>query len=398
MKKLFIFLTLLLFNLFLFGQDTMKFHQLKTIVDSIQQLYVPDKRVSVYEIEIADNGSKSPTIKGYISDAQVYNELVKAVNKQYKAYTDSIQLLPSAELGNEIFGVINLSVADIRTKGNFSAEMATQALLGTPIRVLQKDGWCRIQTPDQYIGWTQPATFKAMTKEEFNDWTQSPKVIFTDYFGFAYQYPDKEKQTVSDLVAGNILKYEGEEGDFYKVSYPDKRKAYIFKSQSEKYNEWSASLRPSGENFVKKSFGMIGIPYVWGGTSVKGMDCSGFTKTVLFLHGIILMRDASQQVNTGTPIDISTGYDNLQVGDLMFFGKKAENGKKERIRHVAFYIGNNEFIHASGCIRTGSLDSSKPNYDEVNTKEFVRASRITGSVDTPGIWSVNNNPLYKIQP
>ena len=115
------------------------------------------------------------------------------------------------------------------------------------------------------------------------------------------------------------------------------------------------------------------------------------------MHGIVLTRDASQQAYTGIQIDISEGYDNLQKGDLMFFGKKGENGKKDRIRHVGFYIGNNEFIHASGSIRISSMDEHKANYDEINTKEFVRATRIVGAADTEGIWSIDNNPLYKIQ-
>ena len=109
------------------------------------------------------------------------------------------------------------------------------------------------------------------------------------------------------------------------------------------------------------------------------------------------MRDASQQVKTGISVDISNGYENLRPGDLMFFGKKAQDGKKERIRHVAFYKGDKEFIHASGYIRINSLDSTKANYDELNTREFVRASRVIGAVDTKGIWSINNSPLYKEQ-
>jgi cell wall-associated NlpC family hydrolase len=127
------------------------------------------------------------------------------------------------------------------------------------------------------------------------------------------------------------------------------------------------------------------------------MDCSGFSKTVFLKHGIILQRNASQQAKNGIPVDISAGYENLCPGDLIFFGKKATAEKKERVRHVAIYTGDKEFIHAAGYVRINSLDPVSPIYDEHNTKEFIRAARVIGAVDTEGIWSIDNNPLYKIQ-
>jgi hypothetical protein len=326
-----------------------------------------------------------------------YNALQEEAKARIGKYINKVELLPAKDLGDKTFGVINLSVADIRTEGEFSAEMATQAILGTPVRVLQKDGWYRIQTPDGYIGWTQSSSFSPMTQEEATAWNKAPKVVFTDYFGFSYQSPDKNSQHVSDLAATNMLKLEGEKNGFYKVSYPDGRIAYVIKEQCMPFNKWLISKEIIGESFVDEAYKLMGIPYVWGGTSVKGMDCSGLTKTVLLMHGVILMRDASQQAYTGIPVDISNGYDNLKVGDLMFFGKKAGDNKKERVRHVAFYAGNKKFIHASGCVRVNSLDPASPDYDEGNAKEFIRAIRVIGAIDKEGanIWSVKGNPFYK---
>jgi hypothetical protein len=295
----------------------------------------------------------------------------------------------------ESYGVINVSVADARMEPRYAAEMGTQLLLGTPVKLLKHDGWWQAEGPEGYRAWTSPSSLVIMSEEDYNEWIASPKIVFTDTYGFGYETPDRAGQRVSDLVFGNMLRSKGEDGDFYIVSYPDDRQAYIPKSQAMPVGEWLSSVELTGESILEKALSLKGVPYTWGGTSVKGMDCSGFTKTVMLMHGVILRRDASQQAETGTPVDIEGGYENLRPGDLMFFGKRGAEGEKERIRHVAFYMGDKEFIHAAGYVKINSLDPSAPHYDELNTREFVRARRVIGAVDTPGIWSLYNNPFYK---
>ena len=299
---------------------------------------------------------------------------------------------------NKTYGVVTVSVADARLKGAYEAEMGTQLLLGMPVQIIQQEnGWWQIKTPEGYVAWMEKGSFIRTDKEAFNQWTSAKKVIFTDDYGFAYETPNENGQRVSDLVFGNLLKWEDEKGKFFQVSYPDGRKAYVLKKQARLFDEWQSSLRLSENTIVQSALSLKGIPYTWGGTSGKGMDCSGFTKTVFLKNGIILRRNASEQAQTGIPVDISQGYDQLRPGDLMFFGKKATEDTKERIRHVAIYLGNKEFIQASGYIRISSLDPGQLNYDEENTKEFVRASRIIGAVGQEGIWKINDNPLYQIQ-
>jgi cell wall-associated NlpC family hydrolase len=146
---------------------------------------------------------------------------------------------------------------------------------------------------------------------------------------------------------------------------------------------------------LKTAYRFMGIPYLWGGTSTKGMDCSGFTKTVYFLNGIVLQRDASQQVNTGELVDVKNGWENLQAGDLLFFGRKAEGDKKERITHVAIYIGDGDFIHAAGRVRINSLNPTKTYYSKYRDNSFIRAKRILTSVGKNGIERILENSFYK---
>ncbi|GHT63790.1 cytochrome c [Bacteroidia bacterium] len=378
-------------------ENKVAYPELNALVDSVRLQYVPDRRDNVYDISVSQWENK-PVVRGITSVAEAKTGLLNRIREIRPEAIDSICVLPDENLEDRIYAIANVSVADLRTGPDYDAEMATQLLLGMPMHVLQAErGWYRVKTPEGYVAWVQRGTVIQATKTVVNEWILSKKIIFTDDYGFTYETPDEQGQRISDIVFGNVLKWEGENGRFYGISYPDGRKGYVLKPQSRLFDDWKNPVRLTGESIVRQALLLKGIPYSWGGTSVKAMDCSGFAKTVYLKHGILLRRDASQQAKTGIPIDISNSYDNLLPGDLLFFGKKAEGERKERIRHVGIYMGNKEFIHEAGFVRVNSLDPTQPHYDEGNAVELVRAARIIGAVGTEGIWNFNENPLYQIQ-
>ena len=179
------------------------------------------------------------------------------------------------------YGVVHISVCNMREEGKFTSGMSTQALLGMPVKVLQYTGWYEIQTPDDYTGWVHRMVITPMSKEQYNEWNRAEKIVVTSHHGFTYEKPDGKSQTVSDVVAGNRLKWEGNKGHFYKVSYPDGRQAYIPKSISQPESKWRASLKQDVESIIGTAYTMMGFPYLWAGTSSKGVDCSGLVRTVL---------------------------------------------------------------------------------------------------------------------
>ena len=271
------------------------------------------------------------------------------------------------------YGVVHISVCNLREEGKFTSGMSTQALLGMPVKVLQYNGWYEIQTPDDYTGWVHRMVITPMSKERYNEWNRAEKIVVTAHYGFTYEKPDEKSQTVSDVVAGNRLKWEGSKGHFYKVSYPDGRQAYISKSISQPETKWRASLKQDVESIIETAYTMIGIPYLWAGTSSKGVDCSGLVRTVLFMHDIIIPRDASQQAYVGERIEITSDFANVQRGDLVFFGRKAFSGRKEGISHVGIYLGNKQFIHALGDVHISSFEPADKNYDEFNKTDNMQS-------------------------
>lgn len=367
--------------------------EVKSLLEEMKMKYAPDKRVALFSYETEESGEKI-LVKGETNIPEAYDEL-----KNYASENEVVELLseilPSEKLGEKKYGIVNLSAANIRSKPEHPAELATQAIMGTPVKVLKySGGFYLVQTPDLYISWIDDDGIALVTKNELMEWLQSEKIIFTSEYGFSYSKADDGSQRVSDLVIGNMLKYLGDEGEFYKVEYPDGKNAFVRKNNAAKYSDWLNSLVPNGSNVIKTAFSFMGIPYLWGGTSAKGMDCSGFTKTVYFLHGIMLQRDASQQVYTGELVDTTNNFADLEPGDLLFFGRKATEDKKEKVTHVAIYIDNLDYIHASGSVKVNSLDKSKDNFSEYRLKSFIRAKRILTSIDKNGISTLKSNLFY----
>lgn len=393
MKKSLSLIIILLTVSNLVAQDE-KMSSVTKIINGVKESFAPDKRVALFQITVEEK-SGILTLAGETNLAGAIEKLISELNSLGLEYKNEIKLLPSDELSENIYGIVNLSVANIRSKTEHSAELTTQALLGTPVKIYKKkSGFYLIQTPDNYISWVDDDGITPVNKGKLDEWLRADKVIFLDEYGFSYSEPDESSPRVSDLTAGNIIVLLGEQNSFNKVRYPDGRIAFINKKSCMNYSEWLNKPAPKSEDILKTAKLIMGVPYLWGGTSTKGVDCSGFTKTVYFLNGIVIARDASQQAEQGELIDTENGFDKLIAGDLLFFGAPATDSTKERITHVGIYLGDYKYIHAAGMVKINSFDRNSDNFNEYRLKHFRKATRILTSLDKNGITSVKKNKFY----
>jgi cell wall-associated NlpC family hydrolase len=226
-----------------------------------------------------------------------------------------------------------------------------------------------VQLPDGYLGW-MPGDNSIRGAEQFiQAWRQRPKVIVQNLFSLIYAEPSTSSAVVSDVVRGALLGLVSESKGWIEVELPDGRRGFS-ESASLIKEQALAAIKAMPEGIEKTAREMLGFPYLWGGTSTKGMDCSGFTVSVFRFNNLRLPRDADMQSNAGQELRIDPSLSELKKGDLLFFGSSVD-----RITHVGIYLGDGKFIHSSGQVRINSLRQQDPEFDSDRLATLRKARR-----------------------
>jgi gamma-D-glutamyl-L-lysine dipeptidyl-peptidase len=234
-----------------------------------------------------------------------------------------------------MFGICHLSTIPVRSTPADAAEMVTQLLLGDLFEVLQTSGsWDLIRIlADSYEGWIDNKQYLPLHQAEF----------------------ELVQQNSNTVSAELILMSTGSQGDRLLIPYGCNLPFYAdgsFRIGDNIYR-YAGQVRHMKDNFPISEIGetarnLLNVPYLWGGRSPLGMDCSGFVQLVYKLHGLSLPRDARQQATLGETIDF---INEALPGDLAFF-----DNEEGRIIHVGILLAPDLVIHASGQVRTDFID------------------------------------------
>ncbi|MBN4081584.1 C40 family peptidase [bacterium AH-315-C07] len=223
------------------------------------------------------------------------------------------------------FGVSLLSIIPVRANSSDTAEMVTQVLFGESYKVLESgDKWVKIQLDhDGYVGWIDKKQTH-LVNELADTHEYSYEITSTINLG---------GMEVQICLGSSLPNFESGEGGVADFTYSHKGLT-------------APSTGLASKEIVATSKKLLGTPYLWGGRTPFGIDCSGFSQLVYKLHGIMIHRDTSQQVQQGKEVDFA----DTQEGDLAFFDSN------EKITHVGIVMQGNQIIHASGKVRIDSLD------------------------------------------
>jgi hypothetical protein len=263
--------------------------------------------------------------------------------------------------------------------------------MGMPLRVLEEqDEWWRVETPDGYEAWVITNSLAPKSEAEMHEWRTAKRLVVTAAYqtrGYTTSTADGVRDVVTDLVTNNII--EGSLDNVVNgrvlIALPDARKCWVDTADVTDIESW-ANQEFDAELVLNQAYSMEGEPYLWGGTSIKGADCSGLTQTCYLRNGIIIKRNASAQAKLGTRIE-ADDWRSCEAGDLLFFGNEVSG----RVNHVAIYDGNGNYVHSSGRVKRNSLDANSagylPNY-------FMHAVRIAGNIGSDGITRAANHEWY----
>ncbi|MXV52599.1 SH3 domain-containing protein [Pedobacter sp. HMF7647] len=235
---------------------------------------------------------------------------------------------------DSLFGICNLTAVPLRAEPSDRSEMVSQLLFGDHFQIIEATvKWTKVITGyDDYEGWIDSKQYVLVSKESYEKFEQAQILS-----GLASENQlNGEFEASVRLVPGSSLLHE--------KSFTTAELAFHVKGQTVRMGE--PDFKTELERYAKF---YLNSPYLWGGKTPFGIDCSGFCQVVFKFFGIRLKRDASQQAAQGMVVDF---LQNASTGDLAFF-----DNEEGRIIHVGIMLGNSQIIHASGKVRIDSIDN-----------------------------------------
>lgn len=372
MKRTLLTLLFLLTGMVLLGCGARTAGEISAIIRKAGADHAPDSRLAVWDISARRNGG-TWVLQGETTSRTGLQQVVHAIKERFPEMEigSRVTVLSDPALGDSVRGLVTVTVANLRRQPSRQAELVSQTVMGAPVDLLKRRNgfyFCRLE--DGYLGWLPDESVRAGDTALVQHWQDDSLLVFREKYGSVYREPRMDSPPVTDMVMVARVRQVETRGDWLKVRLPDGHTGFLPRDQVLDIRVFR-SAAPDGPSLVHTARSMLGIPYLWGGTSTKAFDCSGFTQTVFRMHGLALPRDASMQAQQGVPVDTADGFAALRTGDLLFFGSA-----RDHITHVGMYLGDGRYIHESGRVKINSLSPDDPDFNPARARTLRMVKRM----------------------
>ena len=339
------------------------------LIETMRNEHRLDRRSSVFEVHhISQNGSV--TLLGHTTEDSVVQELVQRASALPDVHTvhDDVVRLPSGLPVNVQHAVIRSAIAPMYQDPRIPSAQITQLVLGSRVDLLSQEAtWWRVRAEDGYIGWINNGYLAFGTAEWAQTWERGEHG--DPVVSLGAELADEDATLFARLPWGaRLIRFSNE-----MYALPDGRRGQLANGEIVSVDRLFDRFPPRGDSVIRTARRWLGAPYLWGGVTMSGVDCSGLAQAVFWMHGIALPRDSDLQGRVGVPLDTGAHYENLKAGDLLFFAETPA-----RISHVAISLGAGGIIHSSlsnGLVAANDL-TGNAELEERLRRIFVQARRV----------------------
>lgn len=317
---------------------------LARLLEEVGREYAPDARTSVFEVSV-----QGEALVGRTTAGEGIAHLLRLAAERGVALRDEVVRLPDPMLSGRRWALVSSPYGPVHAAPEVTSTQVSQYVLGARVDILtMRDGWLRVRGEDAYIGWMHPGYLEVGEEDWACEWetgSAGESLVSLDA-----ELHDEAGRTIARLPWGaRVIRDQPRS-----IRLPDGRRGVLGSGELVPLARRADRFPARGDSVVRSAREWLGVPYLWGGVTQAGVDCSGLVQSVMWMHGIALPRDADLQARVGTGIE--TDPAGFLQGDLAFF---ADDGKE--ITHVALATGDGAVIHsalANGEVAVDDLGGS----------------------------------------
>jgi hypothetical protein len=333
-------------------------------VDYFPKEFLNDRRLFPYKVTATAQPEGTIALSGYVGYSENLDTLLQFLESLgLQISENTIEVLPSANLGEEQFAFVNVTAAAYYAGPSERSERVTVGLLGDPIFLLraETDGYFLGMGNEGYVGHIHESNIVRVDADTFDTRMSERRVRLLR---------DEKAPDGKVIPTGAIVFLEEAETSDGRVlvRLPDNTRTALPKETVTIRSDTPAAT----EAALAAAHRLLGTPYVWGGRSLEGIDCSGLVQTSFRSVGFSLARDSDQQALAGALTGTRWHRGAMQRGDTVYFV-----GRWGTISHTGIYLGDGKYIEAAGPgVQITSLKAGDENYSERRDRTFVFSKRL----------------------